>query len=154
LIPGSLGSYYNIEEKFNEEPLKIVPALLLTGVKYSCRELHTQNNDHNNFPGKLRRCIMAKYLFHGSYTEKGLKGLAKDGGTKRSEETRKAVESLGGKLEAYYFAGVLPVSLCSSNFFRGSQLVNQKDDRLIFHNSRASICQDRRIVQRNVAGVF
>ncbi len=47
---------------------------------------------------------MSKYLFHGSYTEEGLKGLLKDGGTKRMEETKKAVESLGGKLEAYYFA--------------------------------------------------
>ena len=47
---------------------------------------------------------MPKYLFHGSYTEEGLKGLLKDGGTKRMEETKKAVESLGGKFEAYYFA--------------------------------------------------
>lgn len=28
----------------------------------------------------------------------------KDGGTKRMEVTRKAIESLGGKMEAYYFA--------------------------------------------------
>ncbi|CAB1080399.1 hypothetical protein D1AOALGA4SA_8081 [Olavius algarvensis Delta 1 endosymbiont] len=28
----------------------------------------------------------------------------KDGGTKRMEITRKAIESLGGKMEAYYFA--------------------------------------------------
>jgi uncharacterized protein with GYD domain len=47
---------------------------------------------------------MPKYLFHGSYTEEGLKGLLKDGGTKRMEETKKAVESLGGKFESYYFA--------------------------------------------------
>ena len=47
---------------------------------------------------------MAKYLICGSYTEEGLKGLLKEGGTKRVEETRKAVESLGGKLEAYYYA--------------------------------------------------
>ncbi len=47
---------------------------------------------------------MPKYLYHGSYTDEGLKGLAKDGGTKRVEVTRKAIESLGGKMEAYYFA--------------------------------------------------
>lgn len=47
---------------------------------------------------------MPKYLYHGSYTDKGLKGLMKDGGTKRMEVTRKAIESLGGKMEAYYFA--------------------------------------------------
>lgn len=47
---------------------------------------------------------MPKYLYHGSYTDKGLKGLLKDGGSKRVKVTRKAIESLGGKMEAYYFA--------------------------------------------------
>jgi uncharacterized protein with GYD domain len=47
---------------------------------------------------------MSKYLFQGSYTDEGLKGLRKDGGTKRMEVTKKAVESLGGKFEEYYFA--------------------------------------------------
>ena len=47
---------------------------------------------------------MPKYLFYGSYTEEGLKGLLKDGGTKRREAVKQAVESMGGTLEAYYFA--------------------------------------------------
>ncbi len=47
---------------------------------------------------------MPKYLYHGSYTDKGLKGLMKDGGSKRVKVTKKAIESLGGKMEAYYFA--------------------------------------------------
>ena len=47
---------------------------------------------------------MPKYLICGSYTEEGLKGLLKDGGTKRMEATKQAVESLGGILEAFYFA--------------------------------------------------
>ena len=47
---------------------------------------------------------MPKYLFHGAYTEQGLKGVLKEGGTKRGEATKQAVESLGGRLEAYYFA--------------------------------------------------
>ncbi|MCP4339215.1 MAG: GYD domain-containing protein [Desulfobulbaceae bacterium] len=54
---------------------------------------------------------MPKYLYHGSYTDKGLKGLLKDGGSKRVKVTRKAIESLGGKMEAYYFA------LGGSDFF-------------------------------------
>lgn len=29
---------------------------------------------------------MPKYLYHGSYTDEGLKGLMKDGGTKRMAE--------------------------------------------------------------------
>ena len=44
---------------------------------------------------------MPKYLISGSYTEEGLKGLLKDGGSKRMEATKQAVESLGGTLEAY-----------------------------------------------------
>ena len=47
---------------------------------------------------------MPKYLYHGSYTDKGLKGLMLDGGSKRVEVTKKAIESLGGKMETYYFA--------------------------------------------------
>jgi uncharacterized protein with GYD domain len=47
---------------------------------------------------------MPKYLIHGSYTEEGLKGLLKEGGTKRVEASKQAVESLGGTLEEYYFA--------------------------------------------------
>ena len=47
---------------------------------------------------------MPKYLISGSYTEEGLKGLLKEGGTKRVEATRQAVESLGGTLETYSFA--------------------------------------------------
>ena len=47
---------------------------------------------------------MPKYLICGSYTEEGLKGLLKDGGTKRMEATKQAVESLGGKLESFHFA--------------------------------------------------
>jgi uncharacterized protein with GYD domain len=54
---------------------------------------------------------MPKYLYHGSYTDKGLKGLLKDGGSKRVKVTKKAIESLGGKMEAYYFA------LGGSDFF-------------------------------------
>jgi uncharacterized protein with GYD domain len=47
---------------------------------------------------------MSKYLFHGSYTEEGLKGLLKEGGSKRREATEQLVKSVGGTLEAYYFA--------------------------------------------------
>jgi uncharacterized protein with GYD domain len=47
---------------------------------------------------------MAKYLFHGTYSQEGLKGLLKDGGSKRRQAVEKLMESLGGSLEAYYFA--------------------------------------------------
>ena len=47
---------------------------------------------------------MPKYLFEFSYTPEGVKGLLKEGGSARREETRKLLESVGGRLEAYYFA--------------------------------------------------
>ena len=47
---------------------------------------------------------MAKYLIKGSYTAEGAKGLLKDGGTKRLEAVRAAMKSVGGSVEAAYFA--------------------------------------------------
>src|SRR5262245_34114054 len=47
---------------------------------------------------------MPKYLLQVSYTAEGSKGLLKDGGTKRVAAAKALVESLGGKLEALYFA--------------------------------------------------
>ncbi len=47
---------------------------------------------------------MPKYLLNVSYTAEGVKGLLKDGGSKRRAAARKLVESLGGKLEAFYYA--------------------------------------------------
>jgi uncharacterized protein with GYD domain len=47
---------------------------------------------------------MPKYLIQGSYSNEGLKGLLKEGGSKRREAAKEAVEGLGGRLEAYYFA--------------------------------------------------
>ncbi len=47
---------------------------------------------------------MAKYLYQASYTVEGTKGLRKDGGSKRRAAAEKAVKSVGGKVEAFYFA--------------------------------------------------
>ncbi|HKW02767.1 MAG TPA: GYD domain-containing protein [Vicinamibacterales bacterium] len=47
---------------------------------------------------------MAKFLVTVSYTAEGAKGVRKDGGTKREHAAREAVESLGGKIEAFYFS--------------------------------------------------
>ena len=47
---------------------------------------------------------MPKYLCRSSYTPDGLKGLLKEGGTACAEAVRKAVEGMGGVLEAVYFA--------------------------------------------------
>ena len=47
---------------------------------------------------------MPKYLIEASYTLEGVKGLLKDGGSKRREAVEAAVKSVGGKVEAVYFA--------------------------------------------------
>lgn len=47
---------------------------------------------------------MPKYLFTGSYTAEGARGVLKEGGTGRRAATEKLVASLGGTMEAYYFA--------------------------------------------------
>jgi uncharacterized protein with GYD domain len=47
---------------------------------------------------------MPKYLFLGSYLDEGLKGLLKEGGSKRREASEQAIKGLGGRLEAYYYA--------------------------------------------------
>ncbi len=47
---------------------------------------------------------MPKYLLEATYTIEGLRGLAKDGGTKRRQAAEEAIKSVGGKVEAFYFA--------------------------------------------------
>ena len=47
---------------------------------------------------------MGKYLFQGSYTEQGLKGLLKEGGSGRVKAIEQLVKGLGGKLEMFYFS--------------------------------------------------
>jgi uncharacterized protein with GYD domain len=47
---------------------------------------------------------MAKYLVEASYSVDGLKGLQKDKAAGRKAAVAKAAESLGGKLEAFYYA--------------------------------------------------
>jgi uncharacterized protein with GYD domain len=47
---------------------------------------------------------MPKYLVTGSYTAEGARGVLAEGGSARRAATRQLVESLGGTMEAYYFA--------------------------------------------------
>ncbi len=47
---------------------------------------------------------MAKYLFHANYVGEGIKGLLKDGGSKRRAVVEKLFQSLGASLEAFYYA--------------------------------------------------
>ena len=47
---------------------------------------------------------MTKFLIKASYTSEGVKGLLKTGGTYRKQAVEKAINDLGGKMEAFYFA--------------------------------------------------
>ena len=47
---------------------------------------------------------MPKFMIKASYNTEGAKGLMKEGGSARRAVVQKLVESLGGKVEAFYFA--------------------------------------------------
>ena len=47
---------------------------------------------------------MPKYLIEARYTQEGVHGLLEKGGTARKNAVAALVKSVGGKLEAFYFA--------------------------------------------------
>ena len=47
---------------------------------------------------------MPKFMIKVSYTTEGTQGLLKEGGTGRRAAVQKLIESLGGKVEVFYFA--------------------------------------------------
>ena len=47
---------------------------------------------------------MTKYLFEANYVGEGIKGLMREGGTKRREALVQALDSVGGSLESFYYA--------------------------------------------------
>ncbi len=47
---------------------------------------------------------MPKYLIQASYTQEGVKGLQSAGGSSRRDAVAQVAESVGGRLESFYFA--------------------------------------------------
>jgi len=47
---------------------------------------------------------MPKYLVQAGYKAEGIKGLLKEGGSSRRASVEKSIQSIGGKVEAFYFA--------------------------------------------------
>ena len=47
---------------------------------------------------------MPRFLFEASYTAEGVKGLRREGGSSRREAVARAAQSVGGRLEQFYFA--------------------------------------------------
>ena len=47
---------------------------------------------------------MPRFLFEASYTLEGVKGVQSAGGTSRRDAVAQVAESIGGRLECFYFA--------------------------------------------------
>lgn len=47
---------------------------------------------------------MTKYLFEANYVGEGIKGLMREGGSKRRDALVEAITSVGGSLECFYYA--------------------------------------------------
>ena len=47
---------------------------------------------------------MPKYLIQASYVGEGLKGLLKEGGSKRRATVEEVIKGMGGSLELFYYA--------------------------------------------------
>jgi uncharacterized protein with GYD domain len=47
---------------------------------------------------------MGKYLFRGSFSVEGLRGVIKDGAASRPKAVQALAESVGGSMDSYYFA--------------------------------------------------
>ncbi|HCB59937.1 MAG TPA: GYD domain protein [Arthrobacter bacterium] len=47
---------------------------------------------------------MTKYLFEANYVGEGIKGLMREGGTKRRDALVDALKSVGGSIECFYYA--------------------------------------------------
>jgi uncharacterized protein with GYD domain len=47
---------------------------------------------------------MPKYLVQVNYVGEGIKGLLKEGGSSRRDVVEKLIKSLGGTMEAFYYA--------------------------------------------------
>ncbi|NNE08643.1 MAG: GYD domain-containing protein [Gemmatimonadetes bacterium] len=47
---------------------------------------------------------MGKYLLQGNYAGDGIKGLLKEGGTRRRSAVEKLLHSVGGSVESMYYA--------------------------------------------------
>jgi uncharacterized protein with GYD domain len=52
----------------------------------------------------MKEVDMAKYLIQANYVGEGLKGLLKEGGSSRRAAVEKLFESVGGKVEAFFYA--------------------------------------------------
>jgi uncharacterized protein with GYD domain len=69
------------------------------GLRLGCRGANVRS-----FTARTRQVSMAKFLFKASLSPEGVAGVMAEGGTARRAVVKKALESLGGTLESFYFA--------------------------------------------------
>ena len=67
--------------------------------------LVTHNGSHSNLSlsERSQEDPMPKYLLKANYNAEGVRGVMKEGGSQREAAARALVESLGGKVECFYF---------------------------------------------------
>jgi uncharacterized protein with GYD domain len=68
------------------------------------RKVQRGSESHAWLAFERGEATVPKFLVKVNYVGEGVKGLLAEGGTKRRQETERIAESLGGRLEAYYFA--------------------------------------------------
>jgi uncharacterized protein with GYD domain len=68
----------------------------------------TRPTGGGTLPGSAARMreenTMPKYLIEANYTAAGAKGLVKEGASARRAAVEKAIQGLGGRVEAFYYA--------------------------------------------------
>jgi uncharacterized protein with GYD domain len=59
---------------------------------------------HADAGDSCKEVQMPKYLTQVNYVGEGIKGLLKEGGTSRRDVVEKLIKSVGGTMEAFYYA--------------------------------------------------
>jgi uncharacterized protein with GYD domain len=68
------------------------------------RVIHLRVRGDYEQPINEEEAAVPKFMIKASYTTEGALGLLKEGGTGRRAAVQKLIESIGGKVEAFYFA--------------------------------------------------
>jgi uncharacterized protein with GYD domain len=58
----------------------------------------------SGFPAVRERKVMGKYLLEADYVGPGIAGLIREGGSRRRAAVAELFKSMGGSLEAFYYA--------------------------------------------------
>lgn len=61
-------------------------------------------NELTNEFSSDERCDVPKFLIRANYKPEGLKGVMKEGGTKRRAAVEQLAATFGGRVESFYFA--------------------------------------------------